>query len=580
MAGENDIALFQYSGHGSREIPAPEFRDFFAENKSETLVCYDSRLEGGYDLADKELSVLISEVAKNNPHIIIILDCCHAGSGTREIGDEISPVTRQSNDRTAPRSLSTYLDGWYGNQYKTLQKFEIPASKHILLAACDRIETAKETSDGSGLFSATLMKVLRKNHQVNYASLFQKCRLQILNLSMNQTPQFEAIEGFDPYTKFLEGTICGEPQKNEVFFQNNEWFINLGAVHGLNNFQELSYKFAIFNSEEKEFSEKNTIGFAEVINVFADKSKILFKDFQYDTQKTYIGILQSFIQSQLAFFVFGNENSFNLFSALKPRLLPVEFQKENEKLSKYSIEFTETEILLWQTNNILSIDSENKKKEQVLICGAKILSNQIDNSSNNFKNAVNFIYDKIQNILQWERTLNLENKKTNFINEDIETEFYTIENGIEIKHNINEFGEFELKLPRENGKSVPVQCRIKVKNNADLKLNVALYYLSRKYMIHTFRNEPFEPKSISVAMLDNKFSLPEGFTETLEILKFIISTDKTDDFLVTQKAINLGEIVDFSTSQISSNRDIDIEEPPKRKIENDWFCKIMKIRVM
>jgi len=580
LAGENDIVLFQYSGHGSREIPAKELRDFFSENKAETLVCYDSRLEGGYDLADKELAILISEVAKKNPHIIVILDCCHAGSGTREIGDEIEPITRQSNDRTEPRNLSTYLDGWYENQFKTLHKFEIPTSKHILLAACDRIETAKETRDGSGVFSSTFMKVLKRNNNINYADLFQQCRLQIVNLSMNQTPQFDAIEGFDPFTKFLEGTPLGESLKNQVYFQNGNWFVNIGANYGLNNYEELNFRFAIYNSDEKDFTDKNILGYANATYVLPEKSKIQPDNFQPDTQKTYTGVLVSMLQTQLTFFVSGNENLYNLFSSFKPNLLPVEFQKENEKLSKYALEFSENEILIYQTNNILSVNSVDNKTSKILICGVKLASNQINKDDENLKNASLYIFDQIKKILLWERTLNLDNKKTAFINDDIETEFYIIDNGVEIKQKINEFGEFELKLPRENGKSIPVQCRIKVKNVIDSKVNVALYYLSRKYMIHAFRNEPFEAKSISVAMLDNKFSLPEGFTETLEILKFIISTDKIDDFLITQKAINLGEIVDFSTSQNVSTRDIDIEEPTKRKIENDWFTKIMKIRVI
>ncbi len=81
-----------------------------------------------------------------------------------------------------------------------------------------------------------------------------------------------------------------------------------------------------------------------------------------------------------------------------------------------------------------------------------------------------------------------------------------------------------------------------------------------------------------VTFLDNKFSLPVGFTETIEILKLIISTDKTDDFLITQKPIELGQIINFE-SRSNETRDIEIEESPKRIIENDWFTKTIKIVV-
>jgi hypothetical protein len=54
QAGSNDIAFFYYSGHGSNETAPPEFFQFEPDRQIETIVCYDSRLEGGRDLADKD----------------------------------------------------------------------------------------------------------------------------------------------------------------------------------------------------------------------------------------------------------------------------------------------------------------------------------------------------------------------------------------------------------------------------------------------------------------------------------------------------------------------------------------------
>jgi hypothetical protein len=71
-AGNNDIVLFYYSGHGSQELAPKEFWHIEPDHLDETLVCYDSRSEGGWDLADKELAKLIAEVAENEPHITII----------------------------------------------------------------------------------------------------------------------------------------------------------------------------------------------------------------------------------------------------------------------------------------------------------------------------------------------------------------------------------------------------------------------------------------------------------------------------------------------------------------------------
>ncbi len=104
------MALFYYSGHGSQESPPPEFWHIEPDHLDETLVCYDSRNDGNWDLADKELAVLIAEVAARSPHLLCVLDCCHSGSGTRASLDEGLAIRRAPTDRRQ-RPLETFLDG-------------------------------------------------------------------------------------------------------------------------------------------------------------------------------------------------------------------------------------------------------------------------------------------------------------------------------------------------------------------------------------------------------------------------------------------------------------------------------------
>ena len=84
-AGKNDIAFFYYSGHGSQENAHKIFWPLEEDHKNETLVCYDSRMPDGMDLADKELATLIEMVAEKNPHILFIADCCNSGGNTRDL---------------------------------------------------------------------------------------------------------------------------------------------------------------------------------------------------------------------------------------------------------------------------------------------------------------------------------------------------------------------------------------------------------------------------------------------------------------------------------------------------------------
>ena len=106
-AGPEDVALFDYSGHGSQEDAPPELWHLEPDRLNETLVCYDSRDEGNWDLADKELGALIAGVAERGTHTVIVLDCCHSGSGTRaSLEDGIAVRGRR---QTAVDGPSTHI---------------------------------------------------------------------------------------------------------------------------------------------------------------------------------------------------------------------------------------------------------------------------------------------------------------------------------------------------------------------------------------------------------------------------------------------------------------------------------------
>ena len=72
-AQSNDVVLFYYSGHGSQEQAPQEFWHLEPDKLNETLVCYDSRQEGGWDLADKELAKLITEVSAKTHTLLLFL---------------------------------------------------------------------------------------------------------------------------------------------------------------------------------------------------------------------------------------------------------------------------------------------------------------------------------------------------------------------------------------------------------------------------------------------------------------------------------------------------------------------------
>ncbi|MEI6064631.1 MAG: caspase family protein, partial [Pseudanabaena sp. ELA748] len=224
---DRDTILFCYSGHGSQE-PAPEaFWHLEPDRKNETLVCFDSRTPKGKDLADKELAYLIGELAKQNPHIVVILDCCHSGSGTRDpfqLAEE-----RRIPESTKFRPLDSYL-------FPDTQ-LDFPRGKHMVLSACRDYQTAKEFKDGDdidrGAFSHFLTEALkRSNGNVSYRDLFQETNALIRGNISDQSPQ---MEGDDSDLPFLG---AGSVTEREHYFTasydpKQGWIIDGGAVHGV-----------------------------------------------------------------------------------------------------------------------------------------------------------------------------------------------------------------------------------------------------------------------------------------------------------------------------------------------------------
>ena len=148
-AQKGDVAVFCYSGHGSQEQAPEEFWKIEPDHLDETLVCFDSRNPGNWDLADKELAKLINDVAAKGPHVAVILDCCHSGSGTREIGT----VVRRAPTDLRRRPIESFLVSVAEAQAAAASRDASASSaawsiategRHVLLAACRDDEEAKE----------------------------------------------------------------------------------------------------------------------------------------------------------------------------------------------------------------------------------------------------------------------------------------------------------------------------------------------------------------------------------------------------------------------------------------------------
>lgn len=246
-AKTGDSILFYYSGHGSQAMTAFEFFDIEPDRLDETLVCYDSRTRGGSDLADKELYVLISELASTGAHITIVLDCCHSGSGTRDVNDETVRSRRVKTD-SRPRSADR---GYFFESAPNLPAsispagwFDLPEGDHILMSACRSEQTAKEMmieGENRGIFSHYLLNALQSaGPEITYGELFSRVKTLVQSGVAEQNPQLESAGNVNLNQPFLGGAIQELPgyytlafEKNPETNQNIGWTINGGAVNGI-----------------------------------------------------------------------------------------------------------------------------------------------------------------------------------------------------------------------------------------------------------------------------------------------------------------------------------------------------------
>lgn len=242
-AGPGDAALFYYCGHGSQAAAPSELWSIEPDRLNETLVCYDSRQQGGWDLADKELALLVAEVAQSGTHLVCILDCCHSGSGTREGIDDGLVERRAATDLRA-RPLASFLDGQFARQCVTDPQLSpsgwitLPAGRHVLLAACRSDETAKEIKESGrshGAFTAALLTALREyGGEITYRDLLKRAEAQVRMNVLRQVPQIEANHQEDVWRVFLGDAGKGpQPYFTLRFDKALQWVIDAGAINGI-----------------------------------------------------------------------------------------------------------------------------------------------------------------------------------------------------------------------------------------------------------------------------------------------------------------------------------------------------------
>ncbi|MFQ5632130.1 MAG: caspase family protein, partial [bacterium] len=499
---------------------------------------------------------LINEIAQNEPHLTILLDCCHSGSGTRGVDDFINLKARQTHARDDERPLETYIGGYYEKLRKKGEQLSIPASPHILLAACTRVQKAWERREHSGVFTTALMDVLEKSgSNISYADLFVRCRHAVRRYADDQDPQFEAVANFDGYCGFLGQDVSVQRKGFLVHFDKSKWVVDYGALHGAPSDPEKSVGFAIY--DENDRSKK--IGAASTTLVGPQRSELKL-DFQSSARLSYWGEITSLPVPPIPVLLQGEGKGVKILQeTLNPNigiaLLP---DADEAAAAPYSLV---AEKQLFKFIN---------RETGTLITGVDGYS--VPNAKR--------LYAVIKQVVQWERGLALQNNNTKLNKSEVDYQFFELfDDGSEHPYPGD---EVTLDFVKSGDSWKKIRFKIKARNQTGEQLYFTLVYFSRKYGISILKNEPVPPAKSGEFITQfgespkHTLGLKDDADESIDTFKLIVSRKQVDDFLLMQKDIDLGKIM-------PSTRDLfgdDDEEEERGKYEDDWFTKTIRVRTV
>jgi hypothetical protein len=586
QAGSEDVVFFYYAGHGSQEEAPEEFWTIEPDRLNETLVCYDSRSLGGWDLADKELAKLIAEVAQKNPQITIIMDCCHSSSGTR--GDiEADTAERKAPIDTRKRSLDSFI--FYNLEERSLAKnptgWTLPRAKHIFLAACRDRETAKEynvSGQRRGAFSYFLLDTLKKaNGSLTYRDLFKRTNALVRSKVAAQSPQLEAIVLDDLEQPFLGGAIPPrKPYLTVSYHKDHEWVIDGGAVHGIpqpSGDETTLLALFPFDSSPEGMQELSTaIGKAKVIAVMPQLSKIQISGVENLTaDMTFKAVVTSLPLLPKGVLITGESAGVKLARAALLTISP------GNQPSLYLQEVGKTE------NAEFKLLARNGQYLITRPADDRPIVAQIQGYTES--NALQAI-ERLEHITRWTNIAELSSPATSSIQASA-VQMVIYQEGREVKD-----ATINLQYQQQNGKWKGPTFKVKLKNTSNQELFCALLDLTDRYAVSP---ELLETGGIWLKPGEEAWALggeniyptvseklwKQGITQSQDILKLMVSTAEFDATLLRQNELDLPFFPEREAGRgrgtlnrlMKRVRSRDLRAVPEEEEYDDWITSQINI---
>ncbi|RMG23645.1 MAG: caspase family protein [Bacteroidetes bacterium] len=603
-AKEGDVAFFYYSGHGSQERAHEAFRFVEPDMMNETFVCYDSRQFDGMDLADKELATLLELVAQNNPHIVVVADCCNSG----DISRSLEAVSRSVPTPADVRPLDSYILPRKNNTDRSAlsvdgsQQILMPNSRHVTLSAAQSFQLAKETRLGGvrrGVFTFSLLEVLQNaTGALTYSDLIRKVRNLVLKRTYDQDPQLYAFEEGDLDLAFLGGTV---ENKGEYFLLTHDadkgWILDGGAVHGIvgPGFDGETTVLAVFEdgTPVEDMKVQQALGEVGVTTVEAGSSQVSARGhLRLDPDKAYRArIINMPVNPLLVCFralndkgksIRNNEGRRLALKALAESQLSF-YLKEVDKPDEADYHLIAQEDLRFATRDANDpertpgyvIIRKTDADDQPLV--EQLVGFTMENAHKAIEN--------LNHIARWERILETNNPGSSISEDSVRLElFHPTENQMLPTR----AGGYVFSYTDADDPNNLPAFRLKLVNTSHRRLYCSLLYMSSQFAIKTqllpgggvWLESGQEVWAISGNVFRAKIAdalLAFGKKEVNEVFKLIVSTTEYKADALKQDELNLPKPA-FRSMMKHDTRSLFFSEPANKNVD-DWNATELTVTI-
>ena len=237
---KGDIAYFHFSGHGQQ---MQDKNGDEVDGLDECIVPFDSPkkyVEGQYEgerlISDDELNGALTDVRKKlgpNGHLIVLLDACHSGTGTRG-----SALARGTTEVMASKNYTENLNKKsLTKEFKqTEQASTTGLAPFVAFFGAAQNQLNYEMTDDKKVSYGSLSYAFSKNlmqigQETSYRGLFDKIRNEMASIAPLQNPQAEG----DLDMEVLNGKALANAEYYKVLsvIGTDQVLINAGQLHNL-----------------------------------------------------------------------------------------------------------------------------------------------------------------------------------------------------------------------------------------------------------------------------------------------------------------------------------------------------------